>query len=270
MTACQKYLLVVSIFVANCVTAYASDCTFAKWTSFKGTDIKRNADKTAYLYVTGHSRVDADGAPNAYHPSDVGKGCLTRPYYGLDCPGNAGYPNTTWWDSVLVPDPDDPSKPFVQTEGEFQGYFVSSTWLFDANKTKTDPAKYVDASKTPYLVFPGSKFANISGTGSKGDVGMVWNLENGKSTAFIVADQGGGANAKLGEGSVALYEALGGTNVDARTGRGVAQGKMLFAVFPGSRKAIATVWPRNNVEIFAQAEKLVNENGGYDAFNACK
>ena len=109
--------------------ASASACEFGPWFEFKGTRLRRNADGSAYLYFTSHSRVDADGAPNAYHPEDVGKNCVNDPHVGLDCPGNAGYPTTDWWDDVLVPDPDHPSRPYVQPSCRHKGFFISTTLL---------------------------------------------------------------------------------------------------------------------------------------------
>jgi hypothetical protein len=147
-------------------SATAADCSFAKWFDFKGTTLYSTAPKTAYVYTTAHSRIDADGAPNAYHPDDVGKNCTKDPHRGLDCPANAGFPNTTWWRSVLIPDPADKSRPFIQSSGPFKGFFVAATWLADPSKSATDSSRYVDSTKVPYIVFPGSSFAQKAGTGS--------------------------------------------------------------------------------------------------------
>jgi hypothetical protein len=262
---------VICVFASiGSASSPAANCSFGKWMTFKGSQLFRNAEKTAYTYATDHSRIDADGAPNAYHPKDVGKNCTHDKHLGLDCPANAGYPKTSWWPSVLVPDPKTPSKAYEQPDGPFKGYLVSKTWLSDSKLPDTDPKKYVDATKIPYVVFPGSKFAQLAGTGSKGDVGMAWNLKNGKSTAFIVADQGGGGDAKLGEGSIALYEALGGKDINPRTGAGVAPGVVRFIVFPGSRKAANPVWPQTVAEISARAADLLKQVGGVDAIKGCE
>lgn len=246
-----------------------ADCAFAEWFTFKGTTLHLSADGKAYVYTTSHSRIDADGAPNAYHPGDVGKNCSGDPHIGLDCPANAGFPGTSWWPSVLVPDPNNPSKPFVQPSGPFKGFFISGTWLSDHSKPTTDPARYVDSSNIPYLVFPGSQFAQRSGTGFKGDVGIAWHTGNNKVTPFIVADQGGGSDALLGEGSIALYQALGGQNVNPRTGTGVAPGEVRFIIFPGSRRAVQKPWPRTMDSIRDQANALLAEIGGEQAVKDC-
>lgn len=244
-------------------------CSFNAWIEFKGTKLSRNAAQTAYVYTTAHSRIDADGAPNAYHPDDIGKNCTRDAHVGLDCPANAGYPNTTWWSSVLIPDPDNPSRAYEQKTGPFNGFFIAGTWLADASLPNTNPDKFVDSTKVPYMVFPGNTFDDIAGSGFKGDVGIAWHTQNGKSTPFIVADQGGGDQAKLGEGSIALYEALGGQNVNPRTGAGVAPGKVRFLVFPGSRRTVHPTWPRTPASIKSQSDALLAQIGGEQAVRDC-
>ena len=108
------------------------------------------------MFATTHAQVDADGAPNAYHPDDVGLNCKTGTgFKGLDCPANGGYPNGDWWPSAIVPDPKNKKKGYVQPDGEFKGFFVSQTSLRDGARSDLDPAKYVNAAAVPYLVFPG-------------------------------------------------------------------------------------------------------------------
>src|ERR671932_1212603 len=61
--------------------------------------------------MTRHVALDADGSPRAYHPNDT----------GLDALANAGYPHKGW-KSVLVVDPNDHSRPYVQPNGPTKGY----------------------------------------------------------------------------------------------------------------------------------------------------
>lgn len=264
-------ILTIALFLLTFLgsEAIAQQCPFSEWMTFKGTRLYRNASGTAYTYVTDHTAVDADGAPNAYHPDDVGKNCRTDPHLGLDCPANAGFPNTDWWDSVLVADPSNPSRPFVQASGEFTGFFIAMTWLADPTTPATDPRRFVDSRTVPYMVFPGSQFAQLSGTGFKGDVGFAINKNTRKSTAFIVADQGGGADARLGEGSIALFAALGGQNINPRTGAGVAPGPTRYVLFPGSRHQTDPDWPRTNQSIADQVDQLMEGIGGLAALQNC-
>lgn len=265
----MKFAILV-FWAGLAVPAMAAECPLEKWFTFKGTEIWADIAHSVYAYRTGHKSVDADGAPNAYHPDDVGRNCFRAAQKGLDCVGNAGYPDTDWWQSVLVADPDEATKAFEQQDSAHKGYFVSMTWLQDEdNPDATDPAKYVDARSVPYLVFPGSTFATLKDTGWRGDVGFAFHATNGKATAFVVADQGGGEHARLGEGSIALFEALGGRHVDPRDGTGLPGGAVVYVVFPGSRKQIPDLWPRTNAAIDRQAQELLAAAGGRAAIAAC-
>lgn len=201
------------------LTAHTGRHQFGYWLTYSGDVMLRHRSVDAYLFCTDHMRIDADGAPNAYHPDDV----------GLDFNRNAGYPHRSTWNNVLVGDPSRPERPYVQTSGPFAGYFLSKTSLFDRRLPATDPAKYVDATAVPYLVFPGL-FYRLRGTGRLGDFGYAVNLGNGRASPFIVADVGPPA-ARLGEVSIALAEALSGNPVDPRTGAGQPSDRVAYAVF---------------------------------------
>ncbi len=137
--------------------------------------------------------------PRAYHPRDI----------GIDANANAGYPHKGWR-GVLAIDPQDPTQPFVQPDGEFEGYFVSKTSLRNRATPDTDPRSYVNSETIPYIVFPGA-FYGIKGTGRYGDLVMVRAVGSHFETGAIVAD-GGPTKAPLGEVSLALAVALGGNN----------------------------------------------------------
>ena len=243
--------------------AGAAQCDFSHWQDYKGTALYKADDATTYFWITSRAAVDADGAPNAYHPEDVGKPCGATGA-GLDCPANAGYPNTSWWPSVLAADLQSPGVAFVAPSG----FFVSMTALDDRDNTNPrDPARYVDATTIPYVVFPGN-FFELSGTGLMGDVGVAYHLTTKKLTAFIVGDRGPSDEA-LGEGSIALFEALGGTNPNPRTGSGIAAGKVLYLTFPRSVLSRPDVWPLSPVQLDQLAEDLLASAGGKDTLIAC-
>lgn len=252
-----RIALLLAVLVLASTFAFAqSDCRFNQWNSYTGTKLLSHPTASAYLFSSTHVAVDADGAPNAYHPGDV----------GLDALANAGYPNESWWTSVLVGDPNDPGRAYAQTSGEFVGYFVSKTSFQDESKALTDPARYVDARKIPYLVFPGS-FYRMKGTGLLGDLGYAISLSSGEKTAFVVADIGP-SSARLGEVSIALAERLGGRNVNPRNAAGAPQGEMLYVVFPYSSRGCG--WPLSVDEIERRANSLLEEAGGIESILACK
>lgn len=246
----------------------AADCSFAEWKKYRDTPLYKHPTAAAYLFRTAAVKVDADGAPNAYHPDDMQLHCTKgEGFKGLDCPANAGYPQSNWWQSALLPDPKDAKRAYIQPPpSPYAGFFVSQSSLTDPTKARTDPAKYVDARNVPYLVFPG-KFNAMSGTGVMGDVGYAVNTRTGKASAFIVAEVGP-PNADLGEMSIALASALGGTDPNPRTGAGVPKGETVYVVFPRSR--LSPSWPLTNAQIDARAKELLDAVGGVSAVEGCK
>jgi hypothetical protein len=260
-------LVLIALFATACEAEGAS-CSFIPWSTYLGSKLLRLPRRSPYAFATEKVKVDADGAPNAYHPDDVGLDCAKGSgFKGLDCPANAGYPRTAWWPSVLVPDPADPKQAFVQPPpGEFAGYFVSQTSLKDQTKAATDPAKYVDARTVPYLVLPGN-FYKMKGTGGLGDIGFAVNVANGKAAGFVIAEVGPPA-APLGEMSIALAAALGGSHPNPRTGSGAPSGKILYVVFPGSRAAPA--WPKSSDGLASESSDLLNAIGGVEALTSCR
>jgi hypothetical protein len=196
-----------------------------------------------FFYESGMT-IDADGAPNAYHPDNT----------GLDDLKNAGSPGN--WEGLAK---DRDGEPFVQgPDDPFPGYYVSETALADRSKPVNDPTRYVDASKVPFIVLPGA-MARLFGA-RPGDFAEVLNLGNGKSSHAIFGDVG--PSDRIGEGSVALAENL-GIRSDARNG-GARRG-ILYLIFPGSGNG----QPRSVEEINAETEKLVQDWGGTSQLTAC-
>ena len=82
----QVSIIVLLALPAMTTSAASQECEFSFWRDYEGTALMRHGTADAYLFVTDHMRVDADGAPNAYHPDDL----------GLDFLANAGYPDESW------------------------------------------------------------------------------------------------------------------------------------------------------------------------------
>lgn len=247
-------------------------CHYNEWSEYpsqhQSTPLLKHNTKQAYMFRSKHVQVDADGAPNAYHPGDINLNCIRDTgFKGLDCPANAGYPRTSWWPDVLVVDANQPDKAYIQTHGEFSGYFVSKTSLFNRDITDiTNPARYVDSTKIPYFVFPGS-FHKQKGTGRLGDLGYAINLTNGKTSAFTVADIGP-SKAELGEMSIELAKRMGGQTPNARTGAGAPKGEILYVIFPYSSRI--DVWPLTLDEIEQKAAQLLEQAGGFESAKLCQ
>jgi hypothetical protein len=162
------------------------------------------------LYYRADLAIDADGAPTAYHPNNDA--------LALDYLAN-GYP----WGIVVVD-----GSPIIQGPSDpAPGFYVSTTSLFDASKRITDPQRYVDASRVPYVVIP--PLLRKRGWVQLGDMAIVVDLATGREAYAIIADIG--PSDKLGEGSLALAAAL-GLNKDAKHGGPVAD--LAYLLFPNS------------------------------------
>lgn len=218
------------------------------WISYQGVTVRKFAGNRAYTYRTDHVALDADGSPRAYRPYNQ----------GLDDNRNAGYPHGAW-QGVLAVDPTDPHQPYVQRKGDHVGCFVSKTSLHDATAPAIDPAAYVDAERIPYIVFPGAFYA-IAGTGRFGDLVMVRTADGRHESAAIVADAGP-KDAPLGEISLALASALGGSHPNARNGAGAPKGPIEYIVFPGS--FLSPAWPQSFAAIDNAARACLQAMGGW-------
>jgi hypothetical protein len=205
--------------------------------------IGRLAGTSAFFYESGMT-IDADGAPNAYHPDNT----------GLDDLANAGAPGR--WEG-LAKDAD--GEPYIQgPDDPFPGYYVSATALADRTKPPNDPTRYVDASRIPFIVLPGGMARQIGAR--PGDFAAVFNQRNGNSSFAIFGDVG--PFDRIGEGSVALAENL-GIRSDARNG-GARRG-ILYLVFPGSGNGR----PRTIEEINEEGQKLLQAWEAAVASSAC-
>lgn len=202
--------------------------------------IWQTPNSNAFFFIAGMT-IDADGAPNAYNPGDT----------GLDELANAGSPIR--WDGIVT---DRYNHPMLQQETDpFPGYYVSCTSLADETKLLSDPARYVDATKIPYIALP-EEIADRGGA-RLGDLAFVLNLRNGKSSFAIYADIG-----TVGEGSVALAERL-GVSSNARHG-GESDG-ILYVFFPGS----GNMKPRSIDEIQSEGERILSDSGGIEKLLSC-
>ena len=137
------------------------------------------------------------------------------------------------WDGIMT---DGQGQPIVQGANDpFPGYYVSCTSLSDRSKAASDPTRYVDATKIPYVVLP--RWVADQGGARLGDFVYVVKLANGKSSYAIFADIG-----TLGEGSVALAN---NTTASGRT-RGKADAVAAFSIwfFPAQEIASRAPWKK--------------------------
>jgi Fungal chitosanase of glycosyl hydrolase group 75 len=172
-------------------------------------------DGTGYLVFKAKIAIDADGSPRAYGPNDT----------GLDELDNARTDGK--WVGIVV---DKYDKPFVQkTTDPFPGFYISPTALYDAKIARTDPRCYVNSETIPYYVLPQSLMDDYNM--KVGDMGYVYNQKTQLGCFAILADIG--PEGKLGEGSIALAQKIGLTNVSPRDG-GIETPDIVYIAFPNS------------------------------------
>src|SRR5712664_1570845 len=245
-------ILLLSIFLPNVSepSIHRSHTTCKKNELFKARNTiawSTPSGVRGFFYKSGLA-VDADGAFRAYHPSDR---------LGLDSLGHAGH-RGNWW--ALVTDSGKTSgRPFVQRKSDpAPGYYVSTTALYDPdNPNARDPHRYVDAAKVPYVVLhpKALSYARL------GDFATVVNLQNGKISGAIVADESA-ADLPVGEGSMALAEALG---IDSSPRHGGKDDAVAYLIYPGSGNGR----PRPLKEIVRNSKQLFLAWGGFDRLSAC-
>lgn len=97
------------------------------------------------IHYVADMDVDVDGAPHSYRfDNSQLRGALD------DIHASAGYPNGEWW-NVLVRDPKEPARPFLDESG----FCVSMTSYQREGFSTLDRGRYLDASRIPYAVPPG-------------------------------------------------------------------------------------------------------------------
>jgi hypothetical protein len=206
-----------------------------------------SSDPQTFFYKSG-LRIDADGAFRAYHPNGR---------FGLDSLAHAGRPGN-WW--ALVTDNGKPSgRAIVQGKSDpAPGYYVSTTALYDSdNPNPRDPHRYVDAASIPYVVLHprALKHARL------GDFATVVNLQNGRISAALVADESA-PGLPVGEGSIALAKALG---INSSPRHGGSEGGIAYVIYSGSGNGK----PRSSKEIDVRSRELFETWGGLDKLSDC-
>lgn len=197
-------------------------------------------DQGVIFFENGFS-VNADGAHKAYHPDSA---------RGLDNLGNAGRPGN-WW-GIVTDDGSSAGIPLVQDANDLApGFYISTTSLFDPERSLRDPERYVDSVSVPYFAMPSNAMFGLS----VGDLGVVVNAANWRFCACVFADVGG--KNKIGEGSIALAKELG---IPSSPRNGGVSGGVVYVLFPGS----SIGWPVAVADIKRVAEDMFGRWGGVE------
>ncbi len=222
---------------------------------WQGTGTKRTRPrfgvkgKNGFFFTSGMT-IDADGSPRAFNRVSS---------KGLDDLQNAGHPGN-WW-GIMTNNGETSGRPIMQRKGDpAPGFYISQTGLEDTSKRETDPNRYVDAERVPYIVLSGTKKQNMDA--QFGDYAVVLNKANGKYAFALCGDEW--PEVKIGEGSIALAKAI-GVPADPRDG-GVDDG-IVYLIFPHSRR---TPWHAGETlkQTDAAAQKVLDAWGGIEQLRA--
>lgn len=211
------------------------------------------APSGALIYEAGLA-IDADGGRHAYRDDDKGLDTIKNA-----CPTD----RTKLCYGILERTPGDRVKQAPPNDA----YYVSLTTLVDASKRESDPDRYVDSEQVAYVVLPLRTLARMAaaeGAAAQrlrlGDLAFVRNRKNGRSAFAIFADVG--PAGKIGEGSIALAEAL---QLPSSPRHGGASDGVQVVVFPGS----GDHRPKPQADIDREGRAAFERWGGTARLDAC-
>ena len=277
---------VAPLYVRNAIQPVAAG-DLQVFFKFKGNVGESNAkrDHTYVAYkvpgkpnawcMKGRLMIDVDGAPNCYHPqnykvrTDYLSIDLEKHDGALDWLANGGHAATADkpanWFGVVTDNGESNGNPIIQGPNDpCPGFCVSSTSLVDKSKKRSDPARYVDARRIPYMAWPyqvwtqkGARFTQVTpgATGSLGDFFTVVNPKADDAHRYahgVFADMGGADDPHFGEGSPIL-----GQKIHAQ---GVVNPDLLYIIYPKSGAGQGTIPTADDVQ--QKGEKLFGDWGG--------
>lgn len=162
-------------------------------------------DDTLRVHYVADLSVDVDGARHAYRLDN------RRPPALDDIRKSAGYPSGSWW-NVLVRDPKNASKPYVDAEG----YCVSMTSYQRFEFDRWDRRRYVDAEEVPYSVAPGKVRQLCKGV-LLGCKSRITRTTDKKAIDTVYADSSGGNIGEAGVAAAKFFDpTLSASNGDER------------------------------------------------------
>lgn len=176
-----------------------------------------------HLWWTGEFTVDGDGSPRCYGPS----GCSPDP---LDYLGNAGH-DGNWW-GIATDSGESDGNPVKQSKSRgdpYPGLYVSTTAYVYGGYSHTDPRRYVDSEKVPFIVIPGPVRKACQGI-CKGCLAVMIDKHQDIRLRCVVADIG--PSDHLGEASIACAKHF-GINPDPKKGGSSDHTRWEYHCFPG-------------------------------------
>ena len=180
-------------------------------------------DADGRVHWESGSAVDADGA----NGQNGNKFAYRKDNTGLDALANAGYPNKSWRDVLVVdPDTDQP------TDDGNGNWYSSTTYAWKGRPLET---RYVDSTSVPYIVVNPHVRAKAKGVVIGCKARVTYKSKNKKKKIdAVVADVSGGND--IGELSIAAAKKLG--IPDSPRHGGVDSG-VSFEFWPGQAATIS-------------------------------
>lgn len=241
----------------------------------------RDAGSSVVAFAS-QMQVNTDGAPDSYHPDDIG---ITH-----ICNGVSTGPNCKWEPACLpkfrqaraegfagptkvcffAMATNANGRPIIQGASDPRpGFFVSTTALRQPGEGVRTPQAQLDSNTVPFAVIP-STWQSTGRPGPKlGDFGVAFRRSTGKMSFFVIGDIG--PRRKLGEGSVALHQALGNDPFVIRHGvrrarKGIGGRDVDYLLFPRSAKPGEQL-DAASIERFTRP--LLEDFGGIERLRAC-
>jgi hypothetical protein len=220
--------------------------------------LRRIAGKTALFFQTKMS-CDVDGSPNAYHPLDDNLSLDV-----IDSAGGKrrnGLPNGPL---DVLPSPDVvvywQGQPYVQPDGDYKGFYLSSTSYENPALPAIDPTRYLDARNIHYIVLPGGYVPEAQ----IGDLAAVYDPYSRHVSYAVFGDVGPGDES--GEASLGTIKGLDLLCTDGKSSPGQCRDDLTFIVFPNTRQKLeaAEAWPHSQATIDRLAAAELTAWGGVE------
>jgi len=221
-------------------------------------ELKQVEGKSA-LFFQSKMSCDVDGSPNAYHPLDDDLSLDV-----IDSAGGKRKNGLSNGELLVLPSPDVvvywQGKPYVQPDGDFKGFYLSSTSYENPALPEIDPTRYLDARNIHYIVLPGGFVPEAQ----IGDLAAVYDPYTHNVSYAIYGDIGPGTES--GEASLGTIKGLKLPVTDGKSSPGQCRDDLTFIVFPNTEKKLeaAEPWPHKQETIDRLAAEELNAWGGVE------